>query len=207
MSTVPTPQRRLTPEEYLAIERAAEFKSEFYHGRMLAMAGANERHNLIAGNLFALLRSALRAKGCQTYIADMKVSVHRGEIFTYPDVVAACGEIEFADEARTVLLNPTIIVEVQSKSTERHDRGWKFHNYFNIPSLVDYLLVSQDKPFIEHFVRRPDGTRMFEFVEGLDATLKLSAIDLSIPLREIYLDMQFGPDEEDESLPTDGVVR
>jgi Uma2 family endonuclease len=95
-------------------------------------------------------------------------------------------------------MNPCVIVEVLSKSTASRDRGWKLQNYCKIPSLIDYVLVSQDRPFVEHFVRRPEGNWMFEFMEGLDFSLKLAAIELTIPLREIYLDVQFGPEEGDE---------
>src|SRR2546421_9191640 len=116
MSSVP--KRLLTPAEYLARERVAEFKSEFFRGEMFAMAGANERHNLIAGNLFGYLRTALRPSGCRAYMAEMKVRVPKSGLYTYPDVALACGQIEFEDERRDVLLNPCALFEVISKTTE-----------------------------------------------------------------------------------------
>jgi Uma2 family endonuclease len=214
MSTAPTPERRITPEEYLAIERAAKFKSEYFNGRMYplhpdepgdltrdgisAMAGGTRRHNRICVNPTSHLSTAFRGSPCEVFNSDMRVRVASAGLFTYPDLSAACGNIEFSDETEDVLLNPCVLVEVVSRSTEHRDRGWKFHNYFSIGSLVDYLLVSQDKPFVEHFVRRADGTRMFEFVEGLDATLQLAAVDVAIPLREIYLGVEFGPEEGDK---------
>jgi Uma2 family endonuclease len=196
MSTVRQPQLLFTEEEYLALERKAEHRSEFFEGRMYAMAGANRRHNLIAGNVFAALRSQLRPKGCQTFMADMKVKVTATGLYTYPDVATACGDIQFDGPRDEVLLNPCILVEVLSKSTMTRDRGWKFQNYWEIPSLVDYVLISQDQPLIEHYVHRPDGNWMFEFVRGLEATLVLAAMECRIPLREIYLDVQFGPEED-----------
>jgi Uma2 family endonuclease len=197
MSTVRQPQQTFTEEEYLALERRAEHRSEFYQGRMYAMAGANRRHNLIAGSVYASLRNQLRPGGCEVYIADMKVRVKATGLYTYPDVVAACGDIRFDGPRNEVLLNPCILVEVLSKSTQTRDRGWKFQNYWEIPSLVDYVLVSQDQPLIEHYVRRPDANWMFEFVRGLETTLVLAAVNCRVPMRDIYLDVQFGPEEED----------
>jgi Uma2 family endonuclease len=205
MSTVRQPQQTFTEEEYLELERRAEHRSEFYQGRMYAMAGANRRHNLIAGNVYTSLRSQLRPLGCEVYIADMKVRVKATGLYTYPDVVAACGDIRFDGPRNEVLLNPCILVEVLSKSTQTRDRGWKFQNYWEIPPLVDYVLVSQDQPLIEHYVRRSDGNWMFEFVRGLEATLVLAAVNCRVPLRDIYLDVQFGPEEE-ESPPAEPSV-
>jgi Uma2 family endonuclease len=193
MSTVPT--QRLTPAEYLARERAAEFKSEFYKGEMFAMAGANNRHVRICVNLIVRLEGLLRDSGCQVFNSDMRVKVSRSIFYTYPDVTIACGP-QFEDETQDVLLNPCVIIEVLSKSTERRDRGWKFHNYWNIPSLVDYVLVSQDRPLVEQFVHREDGNWLLRHFEGLDETLGFAAVDCSILLRDIYREIAFGPDDD-----------
>lgn len=201
MSTVSKTQKLCTPDEYLALERTANHKSEFYKGRIFAMAGANERHNLIAGNLHAFLRSQLRSHGCKPYIADMKVLVPDTGLYTYPDVSVACGEIRFRDERNDILLNPCVLIEVLSKSTETRDRGWKFQNYWNIPSLVDYVLVSQDTPLVEQFIRKTDDIWTFRRYSGLDAFLELNAVACRVPLREIYLDVSFGA--EDEQPPPD----
>src|SRR5262249_14000481 len=140
MSSVPT--KLLTPAEYLARERAAAFKSEFYKGEMFAMAGANRRHNLICSAFVAAAVPLLRPHGCNVFGSDMRVRVADTNFYTYPDVSIACGKIEYEDDELDVLLNPCVIVEVLSKSTERRDRGWKFQKYWNIPTLVDYILIS-----------------------------------------------------------------
>jgi Uma2 family endonuclease len=198
MSTVP--KRLLTAAEYLARERVAEFRSEFFAGEMFAMAGANRRHSLICSNSVSLLRPGLRPGGCEVHGSDMRVKVSQTGLYTYPDASIACGEIQFEDDNEDVLLNPSVIFEVLSKSTERRDRGWKFVQYRKIPSLREYVLVAQDRPFIERFTRPTGGKFELDEVEGLDALLQLSIAPLKLSLRDIYLDVLFG----DEDLPPEG---
>src|SRR5438067_6181679 len=151
------PPYYLNPEEYLTIERQAEYKSEYVDGVMYAMAGGSERHNLIAGNLVTELNIQLRKTPCRVYPSDLKVRVPNSKRFFYPDVSVVCGDPEFADDKRDVVLNPVLIVEVFSKSTAAFDRGQKFKFYQQIESLLEYLLVSQDEHHVEHFLRRGDG--------------------------------------------------
>jgi Uma2 family endonuclease len=194
----PVPKRLLTPQEYLARERAAEFRSEFYRGEMFAMAGANDRHNLIAMSFGASLLPASRARGCKVFGSDMKVRVAETGLYTYPDLSIACGEIQFQDEHRDVLLNPCVIVEVLSKSTERRDRGWKFDRYCELPSLVDYVLVSQDKRLVEHYIRQPHDEWKLQRLKEPDSVLRLTAVGCEVALRAIYADVEFGPEEPGE---------
>ena len=193
MSTVP--ERRLTPAEYLARERKAEFKSEFYKGEMFAMAGANARHNRICVNLIAGINAQARAAGCQVFGSDMRVRVGDSGLYTYPDLSIPCGKVEFEDDYGDVLLNPCVIFEVLSKSTERRDRGWKFDKYCWLPSLVDYVLVSQDKRLIEHFIRQPGENWSLERLQDSAALLKLATVDCRLSLSEIYRDVEIGPEE------------
>jgi Uma2 family endonuclease len=190
MSTVP--QKLLTPAEYLARERAAEFKSEFYGGEMFAMAGGTRRHSLICSNLVALLQPRVRPCGCEVHGSDLRIKVSRTGLYTYPDASIACGEIRFEDESEDTLLNPAVIFEVLSPSTERRDRGWKFQQYRKIPSLLEYVLVDQDRPAVERFFRPPGGRFELDEVEGLDGVLQLSSPQIQLPLREIYLDILLG---------------
>jgi Uma2 family endonuclease len=199
MSSVPT--KLLTAEEYLARERAAEFKSEFYRGEMFAMAGANKRHNLICTSLAASLLAPARAKGCNVFGSDMRVKVADTSLYTYPDVSIACGKLEFNDDHEDVLLNPCAIFEVLSKTTERRDRGWKFDRYCELPSLISYVLVSQDKPLVEHFIRQADGEWRLERPKGLNAEIHLPMLDSKLSLRDIYADIEFDPQEEDVPPP------
>src|SRR6266404_1708800 len=154
MSSVP--KTFLTPEQYLEIERKAEFKSEYFQGEMFAMAGAREAHNLIALNLAAALHPQLRARPCRAYISDMRVRVSATGLYTYPDILVVCGEPQFLDERRDTLLNPNLIVEVLSPSTEAYDRGRKFEHYRSVESLSEYLLVSSERIIAELFTRQPD---------------------------------------------------
>jgi Uma2 family endonuclease len=193
MSTVP--KRLLTPAEYLARERAAEFKSEFFGGEMFAMAGASRRHSLICSNLVSLLRPPLRARGCEVHGSDLRVKVSATGLYMYPDVSVACGEIRFEDENQDVLLNPTILIEVLSKLTEQRDRGWKFMQYRKIPSLAEYVLVAQDRPYVARFVRPAGGKFALDEFEGLDAILPIGSPAVELPLRQIYLDVDFGDED------------
>jgi Uma2 family endonuclease len=185
------PKRLLTSAEYLAKERAADVKSEFFAGEMFAMAGATRRHSLICSNLIAALGPLVRPHGCEVHGSDMRVKVSKTGLYTYPDVTIACRDIQFEDEHQDTLLNPRVIFEVLSKSTERRDRGWKFMQYRRLPSLVDYVIVSQTQPLIERFSRPAGGRFELEECEGVEGQLKLTAVDVSIALRDIYLDVSF----------------
>ncbi len=181
----------LTPEAYLALEREAPGKSEYFAGEMFAMSGASRRHNLISLNLGAELRAQLRHRPCEVYTSDMRVKVSPTGLYTYPDVVVVCGEPEFEDTMGDTLLNPTILVEVLSQSTEDYDRGRKLEHYRTIPSLQEYLLVSQEKAHIVHYVRHSDVSWLLSDTSGLDAFIALRAIGCEIALSEIYAKVDF----------------
>lgn len=194
MSTVPT--KLLTPAEYLARERAAEFKSEFYRGEMFAMSGANQRHVRICVNLTGCLNDGLRNSACEVFNSDMRVKVTPSGLYTYPDASIACRDLQFEDAKKDILLNPRVIFEVLSKSAERRDRGWKFDHYCKLPSLIEYVLVSQEQALVEHFIRQPDGNWILERIKDLDASLQLAVAEVSLPLGEIYRGVEFGPEED-----------
>lgn len=181
----------LTPEAYLALEREAPYKSEYFAGEMFAMSGASRRHNLISLNIGAELRAQLRHRSCEVYTSDMRVKVSPTGLYTYPDVVVVCGEPTFENTARDTLLNPTLLVEVLSPSTEDYDRGRKLEHYRTIPSLQEYLLVSQERAHIVHYVRHADVSWLLSDTFGLDATLALRAIGCEIALSEIYAKVGF----------------
>ncbi|HVF27604.1 MAG TPA: Uma2 family endonuclease [Pyrinomonadaceae bacterium] len=177
---------RLTPEEYLAVERKAETKSEYFDGVMFAMVGASREHNLISTNIAGELRQQLKARPCETYVNDMRVRIPATGLYTYPDVVVVCGEPVFEDEYVDTLLNPTLIVEVLSESTESYDRGKKFAHYRSVESIVEYLLVAQDEYRVEQFVRQTDGRWMLSDVRALEASVELTSLQCALKLREIY---------------------
>src|SRR5579859_2429079 len=168
------PHPRLTPEEYLEIERKAEWKSEFYNGRMFAMSGASARHSLITGNAITALNLALEDQPSTVRANDLRVNV--SQLYTYPDATVVGREIKLADSKMDTLLNPTVIVEVLSPSTEAYDRGFKFEQYLKIEALQEYVLVAQSKPRVEIFRRLPDGDWMLRTVEGLEGSCRLESV-------------------------------
>ncbi len=175
----------VTPEQYLDRERAAEYKSEYLDGQIYAMAGAGRRHCLLSGSIAAQLAAQFWSKPCEVYIGDMRVQADQSWQYFYPDVVVVCREPEFRDGREDTLLNPTVIVEVLSRSTEAFDRGEKFLRCRQMESLVEYLLVSQDEQRIEQFTRQDDGTwRLTETRETGAATLE--SIGCTLPLEDVY---------------------
>jgi Uma2 family endonuclease len=181
---------RYTAAEYLAREREAEYKSEYVNGHIFAMSGASRQHNIVAGNIYREINSQLRGRPCESYISDMRVRVSETGLYTYPDVVAVCGDIHFADGQSDTLLNPTVIVEVLSSSTEAYDRGDKFVHYRRLESLQDYLLVSQETARVEHYVRQEEKWMLSE-ASALTDTVHLASVQCDLTLGDIYDKVQF----------------
>jgi Uma2 family endonuclease len=179
------PVSKLTEEQYLAIERAAEFKSEFVDGVMYAMSGGTLRHAGLHGNIFAELRAMLRGTDCKAFNSDLRVRVS-ARMYAYPDVSVVCGRPSLADEQKDILLNPIAIFEVLSPSTELYDRGVKFQLYRTISSLREYVLVDQDQPRVEQYIRQDETTWTMRDHTNLDQDLKTDSISVSLPLRRIY---------------------
>jgi Uma2 family endonuclease len=173
-----------TPAEYLARERAAEAKSEYLDGAIVAMAGASRAHSLINTNLAGLLNAALRDQPCEVHASDMRVRAATGRLYTYPDIAVVCGPAQYEDAHGDTLLNPTVIIEVLSPTTEAYDRGAKFGYYRQLPSLREYVLIAQDQMLVEHYAWRPDGWLLTE-ARGAGA-LAFPALGCALPLTEIY---------------------
>jgi len=186
------PKPGYTPEEYLALEREAEYRSEYFAGEVFAMSGASERHNLIVSNIVAALHTQFRKRPCKVYASDMRVKVSATGLYTYPDVVALCEEAQFDDDQKDTLLNPTVIIEVLSPSTEAYDRGEKFAHYRKLTSLAEYVLISQDKPHVEHYVRQPDNQWLLSEASRLQDTVRLPSISSTLVLAEIYEKVEVG---------------
>ena len=184
----------MSVEEYLAFDRASETKHEYYAGELLAMAGASYDHNTIVGNTFASLRARLLGGPCRVNFSDLRVQIGVGGQFTYPDLTVVCGQPQFRDERRDVLLNPALIIEVLSPSTENYDRGMKFRQYRTIESLQDYLLIAQDAPRIEHYARQANGLWLFGEANGVLASMQIQSLTCTLPLTEIYQDVELPSD-------------
>jgi len=186
------PHRRISIEDYLAAERRAETKSEYLDGEVFAMSGASRLHNLIALNIAASLHGQLKGRPCETYAGDMRVLIPEVGLYTYPDVTVVCGEPRFDDGELDTLLNPTLIIEVLSPTTEGYDRGRKSAHYRTLESLREYVLVSQDEVRVELFTRRDDGHWLLSEASRLDETLPLASIGCELRLADVY-DRVFDP--------------
>lgn len=180
------PKKKLTEAEYLAIERAAEFKSEFHDGEMFAMAGASRQHNEVKENLIGELFGRLRGGSCRTYSSDQRLKVPRTRLYTYPDIVIVCGRAEFDPADADTLVNPQVVIEILSKSTEAYDRGTKFRHYQRLPSIREYVLVSQDRVRVERFVRQPDETWVLTTFEDPAGEFALATVPVRVPLSDVY---------------------
>lgn len=178
-------QSHLTSAEYLALERKATTKSEYFNGQIYAMSGASRAHNLIVANLLSAVHAQLSERDCEVYANDMRVTVNATGLYTYPDVLVVCDEPRFEDASVDTLLNPTLLVEVLSPSTEAYDRGEKFSHYRHIESLQEYVLVSQNCMRVEHYLRQGEKWLLTEFSEAVDL-LRLPSIDCELTLRKIY---------------------
>ena len=185
---------RLTPEDYLAIERSAEYKSEYLDGEIFAMTGASRAHNTIVLNIGSEIRQHLKNRPCKAYVNDMRVKVSPTGLYTYPDVIVVCGKEQFDDAHLDTLLNPTLIIEVLSDSTEAYDRGRKFEHYRHLDSLVEYVLIAQHRPHVESFRRQLDQHWLLTECNGLDGTLRLQSIDCDLALAEIYAKTEVSED-------------
>jgi len=173
-----------TIEQYADLEESAPYKSEFIAGRIYAMSGGTPSHSAVAANISGEMRNLLRHGPCQVYNSDLRVGIMPLDVETYPDVTIVCGEPHENPFDKNSIINPTVIFEVLSPSTERYDRGEKWEHYQRLDSLQEYLLVSQHKPKVEHYVRRDDNAWVFKSTEGLDAAV--TVIGASLSLAEVY---------------------
>jgi Uma2 family endonuclease len=178
--------RLLTPGEYLTLERQGERKHEYVAGEQFAMVGASFRHNLIQTNIVATLYGQLGNRPCTVLPSDMRVKIEPLGIYTYPDVTVVCGEPRLEDDEQDTLLNPTVIIEILSPSTERYDRGRKFQRYRLIPAFREYVLVAQESYTIDHYIRQPDDTWNLSIADHLDSAITLPSIGCTLALADVY---------------------
>jgi len=176
----------ISREEYLRLERQANYKSEYHKGQILAMAGASRNHNRIVTNVSTSLNLQLNSRNCNNYSNDMRVSIQNGERYLYPDIVVTCGEEKFEDNNKDILLHPIIIIEILSPSTEAYDRGAKFLYYQTIGSLQEYALISQYPRRLEIYCKQMDGAWLYRSLNEMPATLELKSIDCRLDSEDIY---------------------
>ncbi len=183
--------KHLSPEEYLALEEQAEYKSEYFAGKVFAMAGASAMHNRIVGNVYARALTGLEKQNCTPFILDLRLWIEEKEVFTYPDAMIICGAPEFYSERKDTVTNPVILIEVLSEATKNYDRGEKFEMYRAIPSLREYILIDQDRVHVERFVKIDNNDwRLSEWNDAAES-LTLVSVDFSMPISEIYRGVEF----------------
>lgn len=185
------PKHFYSAEEYVALERQAADKSEYYAGEIFAMSGASREHNLIVANVTTSLNTQLEDRDCEVYPSDMRVRTPDSLFYTYPDVVVVCGEPQFEDDSVDTLLNPTLIVEVLSSSTETHDRTKKFADYRKIKSLMEYILIAQQECRVTRYVRQASDTWLFQEASSVEEQLHLASIDCDLALERVYRKVRF----------------
>jgi Uma2 family endonuclease len=194
--------RRYTVEEYFELERSRDYKSEYFRGEIFAMSGGSEAHSLIASNVIRRVGLQLEERPCRVYTSDMRVKCQTG-LYTYPDASIVCGKPELLGSRNDTLLNPLVIFEVLSETTEAYDRGKKFEHYMSIPSLRDYVLIPQDRPIVTRVSRDAEHALWTVTVaSGLESLLELPSAVVSVPLRDIYAKIEFPP--ADEPSPING---
>lgn len=182
-------RRRYTPAEYLALEEQAEYKSEYYKGEIIAMAGSSLNHNRIAKNICFAIDEDLAGKSCESFMGDIRLWIEKKEFYTYPDVMVVCGQPKFVEGRTDTIINPIIIVEVLSESTAGYDRGEKFQAYWTLDTLVEYVLVDQYRIHAEYFRRISEKEWRLLVLTKSDDTLILESLEIDIPLSKIYLNV------------------
>jgi Uma2 family endonuclease len=189
MSTQAKPY--LTPEQYLEIERAAESKSEYFNGEMFAMAGGSLNHGRVFRNLLTSLNGQLEDRSCEVAGSDLRLQVSPTGLYTYPDIVVFCGKPKFADPRKDTITDATVIIEVLSPSTVNYDRGFKFEQYRRIPSLKDYIVIAQDRVYLEHWTHKDDGSWNLRETSDSNEVIQLPSIECSFRLAEAYERVDF----------------
>lgn len=186
------PKYSMTEADYLAQERVSIVKHEYYAGKIFAMVGASEQHNIIASNVNASFYVQLRGRGCRIYPSDMRVKILQTGLYTYPDITLVCSKPEFTDaKKRDTLLNPLVIIEILSPSTERYDRGMKFQHYRTIESLQEYILIAQDAYSIEQYTRHEKNKWILTEAAGINASITLSSLTITLSLADAYEQVEF----------------
>ena len=180
-----------TAEEYLEMERASKEKHELHHGTIITMIGASLKHKQIVINLIVNIGSYLKGKSCNIYPGDLRTKVLTEDSFTYPDIAIVCGEPELMDERFDTLLNPSVIIEVLSPSTEKYDKGFKFFYYMQIPSLKEYVMISSTGVYIHISRKQDDGSWKFEEITDPNTSLFINTIEHNIAIQDIYDEVKF----------------
>lgn len=190
---IPQAKKTYTPAEYYALEDAAPYKSDYYEGEIFDMSGGTSTHSLITMNVGGELRQRLKGKPCTAYESNMRLKIEATGLRTYPDVSVYCEALKYdpEDPRQTTALNPSVVVEVLSPTTEAYDRGFKARNYRQVQTLHAYAFVAQDRPHVELHLRQKTGDWAIRDVAGVNAVVRLDAIGVELPLAEVYARVDF----------------
>jgi Uma2 family endonuclease len=191
---MPSTATRVSPEEYLERERKAETRSEYRNGEIIAMAGSSPEHARIVSNLHFRIRLGLKSGSCDVFATDIRLGVRAANLYTYPDLMVVCGGLVHPDNQRDIVLNPVILIEVLSNSTQDYDRGEKFASYRSIPSLMEYLTIAQDKIHVDQHTRQPDQNWVLKEFNEPGATIRLESIAIELRVADIYEKVEFAED-------------
>jgi Uma2 family endonuclease len=194
-------QPRLTPEEYLELDRKSEVRHEYYNGKMYAMAGGSPNHARIISKLQGELYVALKNTGCEAVSSELRTRIAHDGLYTYPDIVVFCGEPDFATDKKDTLTNPVLLIEVLSPTTEAYDRGFKATEYRKLASVQEYAFVLQTEPRIELLRRQPGGGWLLSETVGIDATCHFESVGCDIALADVYDKIIFPPEDMNATLP------
>ncbi|MEH2122937.1 Uma2 family endonuclease [Nostoc sp.] len=201
-----TQKRYYTPEEYLELEEAADYKSEYINGQIIPMAGGTANHNRIAGNFYAVLNFAFRQQEYEVFNSDMRLWINQKRIHTYPDVTVIAGEPEFSNNRTDIITNPQVIVEVLSKSTKNYDREDKFQAYRTISTFQEYLLIDQTRIHVEQFSKIGKKQWTLREYDEEDEAIALGTVPFEISLQDLYNKVKFEPVEsEGETADVEGL--
>jgi Uma2 family endonuclease len=192
-----TQQRYYSPEEYLELEEAAEFRSEYHAGEIIPLTSGTINHNQITGNFCIALVSALRGQPYRVFMTDLRLWIPQRKIYTYPDIMVASRPVELLEGRKDTITNPLMIAEVLSKSTESYDRGKKFEHYRTIPTFQEYILIDQYRMHVDQFSKTEEGRWLFSEYDGEGAVLSLTCVKLQIPLPDIYQEIEFEAEEDE----------
>ncbi|HET6995363.1 MAG TPA: Uma2 family endonuclease [Chitinophagaceae bacterium] len=176
----------ISPDEYLEMERASTEKHEYYNGYVMAMSGARLKHIQIAANLYTKIGSHLEGKNCQILTADMRVATPDRNAYIYPDATIVCGEPLLEDDKFDTLLNPAVVFEIWSPSTQKNDMGYKLLYYQHIPSLKEYIMIDSAKRFAQAVRKQPDGAWRFEDITGAHDALFINTVSMNLSFDDIY---------------------
>ncbi len=197
----PTVQRYFTPEEYLALEEAAEYKSEYRDGVIIPMTGGTTNHNQIAGNIYIALSLGLRKQDYRVFFGDVRLWMTKKRIYTYPDVMVIPGKPEYFNNRQDIVMNPQVIIEVLSKSTKAYDRSDKFKLYQTIPTFQEYVLIDQSQVYVEHYCKLANKRWSYSQYDEEDVALVFSSFQVEVPLADVYEKVDFEAENEPENEP------